>query len=233
MPDVEKWSMALADIKAKMHQFDVSALLSDEDDIYRDPIFTPIFGKKLDYGHLFAYLFRRFGYPNIGWDDYKDHSRYILTTPREDVMISVRPYVGSHTELHFCIMATKSAMEKYGDAYRRKERPKTWQELEEPLRSICEAADVAGRDFLAPVCVRDCAINAVGYVTDDECAMFESFADVAISAGYPSGSLGNVNPKLMGKIHSAVSRLGNGDLTAGMEAILKLAGEPIEDEEGE
>lgn len=223
-----KWRVQLAENEVKMHQFDVSALLSDDNDMYRDPIFTPIFGKKLDYGHLFAYLFRRFGYPNRGWDDYKDHSCYMLTTPREDVMVSVRPYVGSNTDLHFSIVASAEAMQGYGELYRRKDRPKTWQELDEPFRSMCEAADMAGRDLLTPVYVRDCAINAAGYLTDDESAMFESSADFAISTGYPSGYLGNINPELMSKIHKTVHRLGNGDIAAGMKAILKLAGEPLE-----
>src|SRR2546427_5605706 len=45
-------------------------------------------------GQLFAYLFRRFGYPNSGWDDHKELVYYLLTTPMDNVFLAVRPHMG-------------------------------------------------------------------------------------------------------------------------------------------
>ena len=36
-------------------------------------------------------MFRRFGYPRFGWDDYKQLVRYCLTTPMDGVFLSVQP----------------------------------------------------------------------------------------------------------------------------------------------
>ena len=44
-----------------------------------------------DYGHAFAYLFRRFGYSEYGWDGYKSLARYCLTTPMDGVVLVVNP----------------------------------------------------------------------------------------------------------------------------------------------
>ena len=46
---------------------------------------------EMPYGPLHAYLFRRFGYPNTGWDDYKQLAKYILSTPMPDMIMSVIP----------------------------------------------------------------------------------------------------------------------------------------------
>ena len=47
----------------------------------------------LNPGGVFIYLFRRFGYPRIGWDGRKELVQYYLTTPMEGVLLSVRPNV--------------------------------------------------------------------------------------------------------------------------------------------
>ncbi len=44
----------------------------------------------LPYDSLFVYLFRRFGPPMVGSDDYKDLCRYLLTTNDKEVFVSVR-----------------------------------------------------------------------------------------------------------------------------------------------
>lgn len=44
-----------------------------------------------DYGQIFAYLFRRFGFPRHGCDEAKEIVRYELTTPMEGVALSVSP----------------------------------------------------------------------------------------------------------------------------------------------
>lgn len=40
---------------------------------------------------VFAYMFRRFGYPRFGWDDYKTLIQYYITTEMDGVVLMVRP----------------------------------------------------------------------------------------------------------------------------------------------
>ena len=61
-----------------------------------------IFGPYLNYGEIFAYLFRRFGYPLRGWDDYKELTVYYLTTRMDGVVLWVKP--NTHTILCFGYM---------------------------------------------------------------------------------------------------------------------------------
>lgn len=64
-------------------------------------LYRAIVGERVDYGRLFSYLFRRFGYPNLGWDNYKDLACYLLTTPHDDMFLRIIPSVGDWTVLHF------------------------------------------------------------------------------------------------------------------------------------
>ncbi|ELG7182163.1 TPA: hypothetical protein ACXNGJ_003920 [Pseudomonas aeruginosa] len=66
-----------------------------------DPVITGVLGESIQYGPLFAYMFRRFGYPNVGWDDYKELAKYILTTPNPDMLLQVVPYTGDTTWITF------------------------------------------------------------------------------------------------------------------------------------
>jgi len=70
-------------------------------DCLNDPVISSVLGKEVNYGTLFAYCFRRFGYPNYGWDNYKELAKYILTTPRPDLFLSVVPYVGDTSAISF------------------------------------------------------------------------------------------------------------------------------------
>lgn len=75
---------------------------------YGDP--SPVlsqFPDKIDYGHLFAYLFRRFGYPNVGWDSYKNLVCYLLTTPLPNLFLRITPYVGGDVDIGFQFIATE------------------------------------------------------------------------------------------------------------------------------
>ena len=49
---------------------------------------------KMGYGALFAYLFRRFGYPDTGWDDDKQLVKYYLATPEPDMVLAAHPSGG-------------------------------------------------------------------------------------------------------------------------------------------
>lgn len=56
----------------------------------------------------FAYLFRRFGYPNVGWDSYKNLVCYLLTTPLPNLFLRITPYVGGDVNIGFQFIATET-----------------------------------------------------------------------------------------------------------------------------
>lgn len=63
-----------------------------------------IIGDNLDYGHLFAYLFRRFGYPNSGWDECRQLVKYDLSTPLPDLVMRITPHVGNSSTFSICFL---------------------------------------------------------------------------------------------------------------------------------
>ena len=64
-----------------------------------DPIISTVCGDTVDYGSLFAYCFRRFGYPTHGWDDYKELVGYYLKTPSPDLILHVAPNVSNRSSI--------------------------------------------------------------------------------------------------------------------------------------
>jgi hypothetical protein len=91
-----------------------------------DPILAEHCEEETDYGRLFAYCFRRFGYPNSGWDDYKELTNYYLNTSHPDMILRVVPYVGSNTDLQLRFMVTE-AKQREVDAYARRAQ-KAWED---------------------------------------------------------------------------------------------------------
>lgn len=57
------------------------------------------FGKTVPQGSLFAYLFRRFGNPNIPSDDYKDLASYLLKTTDDNILLRITPYAGGDSSI--------------------------------------------------------------------------------------------------------------------------------------
>lgn len=57
--------------------------------LWPETLAKEVFGRPLDAGSVFLYLFRRFGYPIYGWDGYKEICNYTLTTPMRDVYLFV------------------------------------------------------------------------------------------------------------------------------------------------
>lgn len=63
-----------------------------------NPVLASTVGSELEYGNLFAYLFRRFGYPNQAWDHATELARYLLTTPHPALFLSVMPRIDGRTD---------------------------------------------------------------------------------------------------------------------------------------
>lgn len=89
------------------------------EDLFSDPIIEQKCGPEIDYGKLFAYCFRRFGYPNRGWDDYKELVSYYLTTPCPDLVLKIAPYVGDTASLSLGFLAAGELPFQVNDYARR------------------------------------------------------------------------------------------------------------------
>lgn len=86
--------------------------------VLSDPVISPMVSDSMEYGSLFAYLFRRFGYPNCGWDNYKELAKYVLTTPHPELLMDVTPYAGGATCITFKFFVpreTVAAVESYDE----------------------------------------------------------------------------------------------------------------------
>ena len=59
--------------------------------------------KTWDYGHAFAYLYRRFGPPHSGSDYHKELVSYWLTTKMKGVLLSVRPAHSAGTSFGYLL----------------------------------------------------------------------------------------------------------------------------------
>ncbi|ABD72159.1 hypothetical protein Rfer_4473 (plasmid) [Rhodoferax ferrireducens T118] len=128
-----KFKMVPAVLKQGIRYCGLSFTVKSETEGFFDPVTREACGDSMDYGKLFAYLFRRFGYPNRGWDGYKELTKYVLTTPHSDMVLSVVPYVGDNTSLHFTFLVPMEVLcqiNDYGQRFRNawEERALDWRE---------------------------------------------------------------------------------------------------------
>lgn len=143
-----------------------------------DPVRGPVVGSEVEYGALFAYLFRRFGYPNAPWDADR-LARYVLTTPRDDLYLVIEPMIAGQTFQVFSFLGPTSVhvaaeayrqelVSKRSDAgqefWARAQQLRGW-EVGDPLIPYAQAACRALEDFLKPVWLdEDGAIDVFGSV---------------------------------------------------------------------
>ena len=251
----------------------------DSIDIARETL-----GENVPQGALFAYLFRRFGYPNRGSDPYKELASYLLTTTHPDMLLRITPYAGGDPAISFSFLVTheahiacrnwtsrqrdahemafydwaekndrvhptaESAADSVGlqgwpipraltgwrrvvpalrilgykarrphsspdveklliwlhqaDADYEAEHPRPdiewrsasiseWDESD-PLTPFALAMTHTLKDLQKAVWIRDCAINIMGPVDDEDVVDDVDYAEVA---GYPSGAIGNEDPR--------------------------------------
>lgn len=184
-------------------------------------------------GQLFAYLFRRFGYPNFGWDSDKNLASYLLSTPEKDVIFHVTPYMAGdcdtcrhdpiHVEIMFGCYVAKALEEEYEQEYMFKDRRGEWKDSEQGKRCI-QALETAIGDLLRPVFVRDVPINCLGRIPDD-------IQGLPNPAPAFSGA-GNAIPEALmadsdryGQFYDAVISLGKGNFARGMQRVIALGQE--------
>ncbi len=181
---------------------------------------TPLAG--VEYGDLFAYMYRRFGPPTVQTDNHDDLAGgWLIDTPDPQVFLSVKAsLVGAwHGIVPYLVVRDPA------------DHPK---DLLPPGRA--EEAKAAYRaallDLLRPVGVRDSQFNALGHVGDDDPLLEEDdldddspgyglMAEAHPAAGFaaPPGMLGNDQ---WGRLLAVTSRLGGGDHAAGLEALVDM-----------
>lgn len=143
-----------------------------------DPVRGPVVGGEIEYGVLFAYLFRRFGYPNGPWNADR-LACYVLATPRDDLYLVVEPTIAGLTSHVFSFLApapVQAAAEAYRHAlvsersgaghgfWARDQQLRVW-DARDPLRPYAQAANRTLRDLLKPVWLdEDGAIDIFGGV---------------------------------------------------------------------
>lgn len=130
-----------------------------------DRVLGTLVGDELDYGALFAYLFRRFGFPNAPWDAGR-LARYVLATPCADMFLVIEPRLsGTATEV-FGFHAPKAvgvAAAAYSGS-RLPCSPEDWDGAD-PLKPYAMAAAKTLKGLLRPVCLEsDGAIDIFGAV---------------------------------------------------------------------
>lgn len=96
----ESVRLAYANDYPSDHMFPVEARISTGPDFHDSiNLIEKALGETIPQGSFFTYLFRRFGYPNIGSDDYKELCRYILTTTHPEMLMSITPYAGGDASI--------------------------------------------------------------------------------------------------------------------------------------
>lgn len=90
-----------------------------------------IFGGVIHGPWLAVYMLRRFGWPNVGSDDYKNLCSWCLTTPVDGLYLVVTPYLGGGSNIHFGVCFTR---EVGAELDRDPEVEKHWQRVEKAIR---------------------------------------------------------------------------------------------------
>jgi hypothetical protein len=163
---------------------------------------------------------RRFGFPFLSGDDYKDLSgAWMLSTPSESVIVYVNPSVSSP-----CFSFTPMWLANE-DA-----EQKPWRDIEELNLSAGQAKEAKDAfealllDLLRPVCVRDSYINALGEVDDDSTLLrcnadgeriYEAKRHSSSGCSIPYGLMSG---KSWGPLCGLIDRAGDGDIVKGGEA---------------
>lgn len=77
-----------------------------------DPLIVRVIGEEVNYGKLFAYCLRRFGYPEAGWDDYKDLVGYTLATPHPQLVLRICPSVDDIASLSLRFLVEQATLKE-------------------------------------------------------------------------------------------------------------------------
>ena len=156
-------------------------------------------------GDQVMYLFRRFGYPIHGWDDYKSITGYFLTTPDPDIILWCKPYSSPDLSFGFGISADLAQ-----DAYRAAmtARGARWKS-HSIYQRIDRAIRAAIHELLRPVYIRGVDYDILGRPRNDSPAINWERAEYSSQAGYGLGefdpSVGCMEARLLKELETAIA----------------------------
>ena len=171
-----------------MKQFD--GRLNDYQGAISGIIITPDIAEevfsKWDYGHAFAYLWRRFGPPFDGSDPHKELCNYCLTTRMPGVLLYVSPKLSAEISFGYLLkqkLFRKLIINNLHDLW-------LWHKGKEARHSrkkrVENALRGAMQELKRPVNVRDWLINIEGRVEDGPQNVVEpsSYAGYGVTREY-------------------------------------------------
>ncbi|WP_411839883.1 hypothetical protein [Paracoccus sp. ME4] len=106
---------------------------------------------------------------------------------------------------------------------------KTWDDTD-PQKPYMAALQAAFDDLKRPVFVRDVAIGLQGAITDEDLQR-RTAAPQTDTGVYPAGLIIHSDPEAFGDLLRAVHLMGDGDMGAGMRALVALADRDMADPE--
>ncbi len=178
----------------------------------RDPVFeaTPL--AHGDYGHLLAYMQRRFGPPNVMGDMHRDlGGGWVLSTPHPELYLLVHPRVCTQAYSFEPLVTRRVEAEVRRDV-----------DLPERLTGAYLASLV---DLLRPVAVGDVLINAVGKVEKGDPVLQGGEFEVPVHpASCHASPPGFADTRNWINLIGLAERLGNGDTEKGLAELNRLAG---------
>lgn len=142
--------------------------------------------KTWDYGHAFAYLFRRFGPAHRGCDPHKDLSSYHLTTRMKGVLLTVRPAHSAGTSFGY-LLTRQIHYKLYLEDLHFMWMEGKGKDAKSPRKNRIERAlKQAMEELKRPTNVRDWLINIQGDVEDypQNCVEPSKLAGYGITRDY-------------------------------------------------
>jgi len=139
-------------------------------------------------GIQFLYLFRRFGYPIHGWDDYKSLVSYFLTTPDDQVVLWRNPSPSPWSSFGYGIHPALAREAQRAEYQWRCTDPRTVEWEGHPIyQRIDRAIQAAMNELFRPVSIRDTLYSIMGRVTDNSPHAGWDHAEYSPQAGYGLG----------------------------------------------
>lgn len=139
-------------------------------------------------GDQFLYLFRRFGYPIYGWDDYKSLVSYFLTTPDDQVVLWCNPCSSPWLSFGYGIHPDLAREGRCAEYQWRCTGPRVAEWEAHPIHQrIDRAIRAAMNELFRPIPIRDTFYNIMGRVLDDSPYAQWEPAERSPQAGYGMG----------------------------------------------
>lgn len=129
-----KWAAELIDLDTigATHAGQLELDIQVDENIYGGvDLLKEVLGDGITQGSLFAYLYRRFGFPNTGSDPERELARYVLSTPHPHMAMVVSPHVSKSLSLSFRFLVDLKVISACRDwpwrhVMAQRERAKEW-----------------------------------------------------------------------------------------------------------